>query len=56
MTSHFLLLTSDFQLFFTSDSVRYEAGVVGGGGGGWGEGVENVCALDALLIYWGGRK
>ena len=42
----------DFQLptfnFFTSDSVRDEAGS--------GEGVENICALDALLICWGGRK
>ena len=26
------------------------------GGGGWGEGVENFCSLDALFIYWGGRN
>ena len=47
MTSNFRLLASDFQLF-TFDPVRDEARGE--------EGVENFCALDDLLIYWGGRK
>ena len=44
MTSNFSRPTSDFQLF-TSDSVRDEAARRG-------VGVENICALDDLLVYW----